>query len=180
MTRFAQRLRARCSYANVAATLALVLAASGGAYAAASLPRNSVGSSQIVNGSIRSRDVHNRTLGVHDLSVAARRSLRGSRGPEGPAGPTALTFRTGVTAGGDPVAGNATGASHSAGSNEYRVFFSRDVSGCTPIATLATVPGGGDPPPGRITVAAGNVVRVRTFDAAGAPVATSFNLVVAC
>jgi hypothetical protein len=41
------RFRPRISYANVVATLALVLAASGGAYAATQLPKNSVGSKQI-------------------------------------------------------------------------------------------------------------------------------------
>ncbi|HKP89111.1 MAG TPA: hypothetical protein VJT75_03970 [Thermoleophilaceae bacterium] len=41
------RFRPRLSYANVVATLALVLAAGGGAYAATQLPANSVGSKQL-------------------------------------------------------------------------------------------------------------------------------------
>jgi hypothetical protein len=47
------------SYANVASTLALVVALSGGAYAATKLPRNSVGSPQIKNGAVAAADLAN-------------------------------------------------------------------------------------------------------------------------
>src|SRR6266567_1046505 len=42
-----ERLRARLSYANVTATIALFVALGGTTYAAATLPRNSVGSKQL-------------------------------------------------------------------------------------------------------------------------------------
>jgi hypothetical protein len=48
--------RLRGKYANVASTLALVVAMAGGAYAA-SLPRNSVGTNQIKPNAVRSGDV---------------------------------------------------------------------------------------------------------------------------
>jgi hypothetical protein len=47
------------SYANVASTLALVVALSGGAYAATKLPKNSVGSPQIKNGAVAAADLAN-------------------------------------------------------------------------------------------------------------------------
>src|SRR5262245_57645295 len=50
--------RPRLSYANVTATLALVLATSGAGYAAAvKIPRNSVGSPQVINDSLKGRDI---------------------------------------------------------------------------------------------------------------------------
>src|SRR3954468_21273931 len=165
MKAVAEWIGSRCSYSNVAATLALVLAMTGGAYAAVKLPRNSVGnaqirsgavsSSEIRNGGVRSRDVRDRTLGVKDLSIAARKSLRGATGPTGPAGAPAVTFKASIGSGGDPAAGNAAGVTHDPGSNAYTVRFSADVGACVPAATLARVPAtAADPPAGRITVAA--------------------------
>jgi hypothetical protein len=192
MSKLARRIRSNCSYANVTATVAVVLAMSGGAYAAATLPRNSVGSAQIRsgavgsseirNGAVRSRDVRDGTLAVKDLSTAARKSLRGATGPTGPAGAAAVTFRALVGSGGDPAAGNAAGVTHDPGSNAYTVRFSSDVSACVPAATLAKVPAtAAEPPAGRITVSAsGNSVVVKTFDAAGAPAPIGFSVVVAC
>jgi hypothetical protein len=54
--------RPRLSYANVTATLALVLATSGATYAAAALPRNSVGSPQVKNDSLTGVDIKEATL----------------------------------------------------------------------------------------------------------------------
>jgi hypothetical protein len=82
-----RQVRARLTYANVAASIALFLALGGGAYAATQLPNNSVGSKQIKRGSIA----------YSDLSRAARRKLKGARGPRGPAGPIATTLPKGET-----------------------------------------------------------------------------------
>jgi hypothetical protein len=49
--------RPRLTYANVMATLAFFLALGAGAYAAFKLPKNSVKSSNIVNGQVKSRDL---------------------------------------------------------------------------------------------------------------------------
>jgi hypothetical protein len=51
------RFRTRYSYANVVATLALCLALGGVSYAATSVPRNSVGSEQVRDGSLRLHDL---------------------------------------------------------------------------------------------------------------------------
>jgi hypothetical protein len=179
-----RRLQGRLTYANVTATMALVIALSGGAYAAVTLPRDSVGAAQIKTGAVgpselrtgavRSRDVHNRGLEVRDLSVRARESLRGKTGPAGPPGPAAVTFRAAVASGGDPTAGNAVGVVHSPGSNQYIVRFSRTLAGCVPTATLATTSG-------EISASAsGDMVIVKTFGSAGAALAAGFNLTVAC
>ena len=66
------RIRRHLSYANVVATLALLLALGGGAYAI-----NRVDSRQIVNGTIRSVDLKNRKA-VHAADVK-RNGLRGKQ-----------------------------------------------------------------------------------------------------
>lgn len=55
------------SYADVASTLALVVALSGGAYAVTQLPSKSVGTEQLKNGSVTSKKVRNGSLKAKDL-----------------------------------------------------------------------------------------------------------------
>jgi hypothetical protein len=185
------RIRERVSYANVVSSLALFIALGGTSYAL-TLPRNSVGSQQIRaravgpteirKSAVRSSEVRDRSLGVRDLSLAARDSLRGTPGPAGPAGPSGVTYRAAVDSGGVPHRGNATSYTKPA-INQYLVGFDRSVDDCVSTATLAIVEGGvtEDPPAGRITVArnAGRVL-VKTFNAAGNPQALPFHLIVAC
>src|SRR3954447_22071285 len=97
------RLRLRLSYASVTATLALFIGLGGSSYAALKLPRNSVGPTQIRAGAVRSSEVKNRSLRTADLSLSARRALRGAAGPpgpQGPAGPPATRFFAAVSAAG--------------------------------------------------------------------------------
>src|SRR4051795_8280812 len=109
-----RRLTSRLTYANVTATLALFVALGGSSYAALKLPRDSVGSKQIRTAAVRSRQVKNRSLGVKDLSVGARKALRGAPGPTGPAGPagapgtSATRYFAVVSSSGQLLAGNAT------------------------------------------------------------------------
>jgi hypothetical protein len=192
MKRLGRRSTGSRSYANVAATMALVFALSGGAYAAATLPPNSVGSAQIRsdavgsselrNGGVRSRDVRDGALQAKDLSSAARTSLRGQTGPAGPGGPAGVARRASIAAGGDPVAGNATRIVHSPGSHEYRVSFADDIRSCVPTATLTTPATSADTEAaGRIAaVISGSDVLVRTYDAGGTRAPEGFNLLVAC
>ena len=84
------RLRARLTYANVAATLALFIALGGSSYAALNLPPNSVGSKQVKPGSLR----------ASDFKASERSRLRGRRGragATGPAGPRGVTGARGTT-----------------------------------------------------------------------------------
>ena len=187
-------MRSKLTYANVTATMALFVALGGTGYAALSLPRNSVGSAQIRSGAVgkselrskavTSRAIRNRTVRLTDLSRATRESLRGAQGP---AGPSPVTYRTAITSGGAQSRGNSQGADHVSGSNEYRVEFQNDVSGCIYTATLATVQAGPaveERQPGRITVGSdpGRPTRalVRTYAANGAPAEQPFHLTVAC
>ena len=57
----------RITYANVAATLALLVALSGGAYAVATLPRNSVGTRQLKKNAVKTAKVDNGTLLFRDI-----------------------------------------------------------------------------------------------------------------
>jgi hypothetical protein len=91
-------VRARVSYANVTATLALFVSLGGASYAAVKLPANSVGARQLRANAVTSSKVKNRSLGVVDLSAGAAHALKGAKGDPGPQGPPGPA--TG-TAGGD-------------------------------------------------------------------------------
>ena len=75
-----KRLRVRLTYANVMATIAVFLAFGGGAYAATTLPSNSVGTKQLMKEAV--------TPGK--LSDAAKSTLTGATGPTGPVGQAGL------------------------------------------------------------------------------------------
>jgi hypothetical protein len=196
--RLAGRARARLTYANVMATTAVFIALGGTSYAALTLPRNSVGSTQIRSRAVGSSELKSRAVTSSKIrpgavtaskfSSGARAALRGPLGPagsQGPAGPTGITYRAAVNSGGGPVLGTARDGAHNGGTNEYRVFFDRDLSACVYSATLAAVQNGPafeQPPAGRITVASGggDQVLVKTFAADGSPVEAPFHLIVAC
>jgi hypothetical protein len=86
------------TYANVVATLALFIALGGGAYAAIKLPKNSVTTIQVKNGTLVSKDFKKGQLkagkagppGVKGAQgatgAAGERGLGGPAGPFGPAG----------------------------------------------------------------------------------------------
>ena len=177
-------LRRHLSYANVMATLAVFIALGGSAYAVTQLPRNSVGAAQIKRDAVGSSELRNRSVRLSDISVRARRSLRGTKGAQGPPGPSGVTFHAAVNSGGSAVRGNATGFAHQGGSGLYVIAFGRDVSSCDATATLAAVQNGPvleQPTPGRITVAAAEAnLAVRTFDVDGSIKDQPFNVIVVC
>ena len=91
---------------NVVAYLALLVALSSGAYAATSLPRNSVGSRQIKNDSVRGVDVDEPSLDCSAIpdcleGTEGPAGPQGATGPQGPAGPAGTATIDGVAAGGD-------------------------------------------------------------------------------
>jgi hypothetical protein len=114
---------------NHLALIALFLALGGTSYAAGSklLPRNSVGTEQVVNGSLKTTD----------LSKKARRALRGARGPQGQPGPTQFAR---VKSTGELVSGTATTASRVA-TGIYFVRFPTPVDQCGAAASSAAFPG---------------------------------------
>jgi hypothetical protein len=174
-------LRDRLTYANVAATTALVLALGGTSYAALSLPRNSVGSEQIRSRAVSSRHVDNGSLRLADLGAGARRALRGQEGPAGPPGAPAAKFFAAVSESGAFVRGNATHGGHTVGgSGAYTVGFAQNVSGCAYVATLGST-NGSTVAAGRVTVTdLGGIVGVQTYGPDGNPADLPFHLLVAC
>lgn len=68
--------RPRITYANVMATIAVFIALGGTSYAVSKLPRNSVGTEQVRDRSLRSED----------LAPGVIQGARGPRGPEGTKG----------------------------------------------------------------------------------------------
>ena len=84
-------VRERLSYANVMATVAVFMALSGGAYAAATLPRSSVGTRQLKADAVTSSRVKDRSLLARDFRAgqlpAGPRGLQGAAGNTGPTGP---------------------------------------------------------------------------------------------
>ncbi len=186
------RMRARLSYANVMATIAVFIALGGTGYAAATLPRNSVGAEQIRTGAVRSSEIKDHSIRTGDMAQSARDALRGKTGPQGPAGaagatgaqgPAGPTYWAAVNSGGGRARGNATTSSHDADTGIYHLRFDRDVSSCGAVAGLASVPGGSvpDPPAGHATTSpeSGGIV-VRTYDASGTARDLPFNVVIAC
>jgi hypothetical protein len=81
-------MRSHLSFANALSVLALFIALSGGAYAAAVLPRNSVGPRQLQTGSVTSAKVKDGTLRRRDFRPGQLAAPpQGSGGQSGPAGP---------------------------------------------------------------------------------------------
>lgn len=67
------RLRTKLSYANVMASIAVFVSLGGGAYAAITLPANSVGT----------RQIKNRAVSLSKISPSAHAALKGNRGADG-------------------------------------------------------------------------------------------------
>ena len=89
-------MRRHLTYANVVASLALFVALSGGAYAALKLPKNSVTTVQVKNGSLLAKDFRKGQL------------KRGTRGPQGAQGSEGIKGIQGIA--GAPGAPGKDGA----------------------------------------------------------------------
>lgn len=193
-------IRHRPSPAMVVALLALFVALAGTSYAAVKLPKNSVGSKQVINGSLQSVD----------LSKRARTALKGNRGPLGPQGAQGLAGAKGdkgdkgdrgdpgppgptqfarVKSTGQLVSGTAVSAFRF-NTGSYFIVFPTAIDRCAGAANSASFPGfdssvlrvmaqlsvgfgqggGADP----------NTAHVNLFDDAGAALNSSFTLVLAC
>jgi hypothetical protein len=99
------------SYANAIATLALFIALGGGAYAVTTLPKNSVSTVQVKNGSLLSKDFKKGQLKAGPtgrVGPKGDKGDQGDRGLGGPAGPFGPPGEQGVSGPkGDP--GSALG-----------------------------------------------------------------------
>jgi hypothetical protein len=185
-------MRRRFSYANVAATLALVLSMSGGALAASHYLINS----------------------TKQINPKVLKKLKGNTGPKGLTGLTGLTGATGATGGtggtgaagkdgtsatalwarvkedGTLKAGSGTVSSAKLFTGGYEVVFNRNVSACAYIASVGSASvssnntafdGSG---PGEVLVEPRfektNAVFVDTQNSSGTEVNNSFHLAVFC
>jgi hypothetical protein len=173
------RVRARLTYANVMATIAVFIALGGSSYAALKLPSNGVGATQIRTGAVRSAEIKNRCIHTTDLATSTRNTLRGPTGPKAPPNP----YWAAINFGGGRIRGNAIGSSHAGDTGVYHLRFARDLSSCGAAVTLASVLGGAveDPPAGRATVTpeAGGII-VHTYDTDGSIRDLPFKVVIAC
>ena len=181
------------SPALVIACLALFLALGGVAYAAAT-----IGSEDIINGSIRNRDFKDGTLrgqeakrngfgggAIKESSLDASQLDARDIGKVGNAGAAdGLSRQAVVAATGALARGRGATSATRSGEGQYQVVFDADVKACTYFATLGD-PADGAPPAGEIAVSslAGNAngVLVVTRDSAGAATADRpFHLIVSC
>jgi hypothetical protein len=78
------------------AIVALFAAIGGIGYAAAKLPKNSVGAKQIKDGSVTGSEVKDGSLASSDIGGQLPRGPQGPQGPQGPAGPNGVGPGTGV------------------------------------------------------------------------------------
>ena len=69
--------RKHLSYANVIASIALFIALGGGAVAAVSIPRDSVGAPEIRTDGVRSAEIREETIKLADIGDGARDALLG-------------------------------------------------------------------------------------------------------
>jgi len=105
-------IRSRLSYANVTATLALFVALGGVGYAAATLPRNSVGNAQLKRDAVTGGKVRGGAIGPSDLSKSVRAQLKrpGTPGPQGPQGAAGAKGDPGATGPTEGAIGGGTGS----------------------------------------------------------------------
>jgi hypothetical protein len=158
------------------------------AYAAAT-----IGSEDIVNGSIRNRDFKDGTLRGNEAKrdgfgggAIKERSLAAGEFGKVKSAATAdgLTRHVVISEAGAIVRGRGATSATKTGVGQYQVVFDGDVHSCTYFATLGD-PAAGAPAAGEIAVGsvAGNAngVLVVTRDSTGAPmVDRSFHLTVSC
>src|SRR5262249_28362125 len=109
------------------------------------LPNNSVGSAQVINGSLQKGDLSSKAV----KALKGNRGLRGTQGtpgaagpqgPQGPQGPTGPVGPVGVLAAqinsnGAVFSGTAGTTATHLGLGTYEVTFARNVASCTFVAT---------------------------------------------
>ncbi|HKE81806.1 MAG TPA: collagen-like protein [Solirubrobacteraceae bacterium] len=94
------KLRSKLTYANVMVTIALFLALGGTGYAAATLPKNSVGTTQLRSGAVTSSKVKDGSLQATDFKAnQLPRGPQGASGPQGERGPAGEPGPRGPAAG---------------------------------------------------------------------------------
>jgi hypothetical protein len=186
-----RRIR-RPSPAMIIACLALLVALGGTSVAAVKVlvPRNSVGTFQVIDHSLRAVDFRTPPKGpVGPRGLAGPAGPAGPTGPAGPAGPagpkgdSASGMWAVVDQNGTLIRSKGVASAQKIGTGDYQVVFNQDVTGCSYQATIGspgTTPFFGQADVlSRINVAAG--VEVRTINTLGnAAVDLPFHLAVFC
>jgi hypothetical protein len=154
-----RKLRPHLTYANVAATIALVIAVGGGsawaaqkirtrniayhAVTASKLNFNAVTASKVKNGSLSGKelrdntvasiDIRNGTLTANDFAVGQL-----PKGDKGDKGDPATELHGTVSAAGVVTNGSGVTAVSPGAGGAYTVTFAQDVSKCAVVGTVAT------------------------------------------
>jgi hypothetical protein len=197
-----RKLRPHLTYANVAATIALVLAVGGGTAWAASKVRtrdiayhavtaskvnfNAITASKVKNGSLSGKELRDSSVATEDVRNGTLRTEdfgagQLPKGDKGDKGDPATALHGTVTAAGVPSNGSGVASVVPGAEGEYAVTFDRDVSRCAVVAMVATAGADAD---GTVTGkhAAGAPQRVdfRTRDLLGATDQKPFSFAVFC
>jgi hypothetical protein len=182
-----KRLLRAPSPAMVVALIALFVSLGGSAYAVAT-----IGSDDIINGSIRNRDFKDGTLRGQEAKrdgfgggAIKETTLDASQIRQVPSAVSAdgVARHAVISNVGATVRSRGTSSSSQTGPGQYQVIFDRDVRNCVYAATLGDESAAG-PGNGQISVTslASNVngVRVVTRNSAGEVENRSFHLIVSC
>ena len=154
MPRMQQRLRARLTYANVMATIAVFMGLGGGAYAAATIgssdiERSAVLSRHIANGQVRAPDVASGAVAtgkIANAAVTGPKLAPGAVGSDNVADGTLVAddlapdevYQSAVVrANGALVRGRGAGAANRINEGSYSVDFGRDVTQCAFLAGVS-------------------------------------------
>ena len=198
-----RKLRPQLSYANVAATLALVLAVGGGtSYAVTKIRARDIGyhavtgskvnwnaitASKVRNSSLSGRDLRGNSVTTTDIrngslrvqDFAAGELPKGEKGEKGD--PAASIFATIAADGKLGNSKNVTGSSLGTGA-VYTATINQDVSKCAVVATLSGAAPGKitAQPNGSATPAAAQQITIRTFNDANDPAQLPFQFAVYC
>lgn len=168
------------------ALLALFVALGGTAAAATALvPRDSVGTRQVINGSLQKADLSKRAVkqlrGTRGAPGAP--GLRGAQGPTGATGPPATRLWAMVTSAGALSRGSGVVSVTPGATGSYVVVFNQNVSACGYLAQIAD-PGTSTPTLGQIATNLRldnpSALQVTTGSTSGAAAARPFMVAVFC
>lgn len=124
-----KKLRGQLSYANVISTLCLFLLLGGGAYAAAQLPRNSVGTRQIKDGAVTPKKLSKASLAALGTGIPG---TPGAPGRDGQPGPPGTAVRWALVNGNGDITASSDGATKvtipSQNSSQYFIDFHTPVT----------------------------------------------------
>ena len=181
----------RPSPAMIIACAALLVALGGTSFAAVKVlvPRNSVGSLQVIDHSLLAKDFKTPPKGPRGLAgPAGPAGPAGAQGPAGPAGASgpkgdsATALWAVVDSAGALSRNKGVGSSQRLGTGDYLVTFNQDITGCSYVASLGgptTSNTSGEVSPAQRTGVAA-AVEVETYSSAGASADRAFYLAVFC